>query len=88
MSQVLARSQGDSERGASAILVALAMMALMGFAAIAVDAGLGFGDRRQQQSAADVGALAAIQFARTGLTVTHPDCAGRTGCRPGGLQGS
>jgi hypothetical protein len=64
------------------------MVALMGFAAIAVDAGLGFGDRRQQQSAADVGALAAIQFARTGLVATHPDCGGRTGADLAACRGA
>jgi hypothetical protein len=55
------------------------MVMLMGFAAVAVDSGLGFDERRQQQSAADVGALAAIQFARTGLATSHPDCVGKTG---------
>ncbi|HKX75319.1 MAG TPA: pilus assembly protein TadG-related protein, partial [Acidimicrobiia bacterium] len=34
-------------------------------AAIAVDLGAAFDDRRQQQSAADVGALAAVQYANT-----------------------
>jgi hypothetical protein len=72
-------SAGRDERGASAIILALAMLVMLGFAALAVDSGLGFGDRRQQQSAADVGALAAVQFARTGLPATHPDCTGLTG---------
>ena len=67
------------DRGASALLIALAMVVLMGFAALAIDSGLGFSDRRQQQSAADVGALAGLQFARTGLAATHPDCTGLTG---------
>jgi hypothetical protein len=55
------------------------MVMLMGFAAVAVDSGLGFDERRQQQSAADVGALAAIQFARTGWATSHVDCTGLTG---------
>ncbi|MFP3883723.1 MAG: hypothetical protein ACLFRT_15375 [Actinomycetota bacterium] len=59
----------DSDRGASAILVAASLLLLMGFAAIAVDAGIGFSERRQQASAADVGALAALQFAKTTLGV-------------------
>jgi len=79
MKQAPTRLDAGSDRGATALLVALAMVVLMGFAAVAVDSGLGFDERRQQQSAADVGALAAIQFARTGLATTHPDCVGKTG---------
>ncbi len=79
MKQTPTRLDAGSDRGATALLVALAMVMLMGFAAVAVDSGLGFDERRQQQSAADVGALAAIQFARTGLATSHPDCVGKTG---------
>lgn len=64
-----------SERGATAIIVAMSLLLLMGFAAIAVDSGILFSDRRQQQSAADSGALAAIQFAQTG----KPSSIGCTG---------
>ena len=59
------RVLGDRDRGATAILIAISLLVLMGFAAIAIDSGVLFGDRRQQQSAADTGALAAIQFAQT-----------------------
>lgn len=53
-----------NDHGASAVLIAFSMVVLLGFAALAVDAtGLGFNERRQAQSAADVGALAAVQFA-------------------------
>lgn len=79
MIQKRSQLRTGSDRGASALLIALAMMVLMGFAALALDSGLGFDDRRQQQSAADVGSLAAVQFARTGLVATHPDCGGLTG---------
>lgn len=72
-------SLADSDRGASAVLVAASLVMLMGFAALAVDSGVGFNDRRQQASAADVGALAALQFAKTTLATTHPDCIGLTG---------
>jgi Flp pilus assembly protein TadG len=52
------------DRGVSAILIALSMVVLLGFVALAIDAtGLGFNERRQAQSAADVGSLAAVQFA-------------------------
>lgn len=75
-----------SERGASAIIVALSMLVLMGFTAIAVDSGMLFNDRRQQQSAADGGALAAIQYARTSFasaycTTNTSTSAGFAACR-------
>jgi hypothetical protein len=70
---------GDrDDRGAVAVLVASCLLLLIGFAAIAVDSGIAYSDRRQQASAADVGALAAVQFAKTTLTATHPDCIGLT----------
>lgn len=60
------RSTETDDRGASAIVIAISMVVLLGFAALAIDAtGLGFNERRQDQSAADVGALAAVQFAVT-----------------------
>lgn len=52
------------EKGASAVLVALCLILLMGMAALAFDVGLGMNERRQDQSAADVGSLAAAQFAK------------------------
>lgn len=45
------------DRGASAVLVALVMVVLMGFAAIAVDIGFGFNERRVDQTAVDASAL-------------------------------
>jgi len=69
------RRADDRERGATAVLVAVSLLVLIGFAAIAVDSGIAYADRRQQQSAADVGALAALQFAKTSPPATHPDCA-------------
>ena len=60
-----------SESGATAILIAISMVVLMGFTAVAVDSGILFSDRRQQQSAADGGALAAVQFAKTTLSTTN-----------------
>ncbi len=67
----------DGERGASAILVAASLLLLMGFAAIAVDAGIAFSERRQQTSGADVGSLAALQFAKTTLGIPA-GCTGLT----------
>ena len=68
---------GRNDSGATALLVALSMVVLMGFAAVAVDGGILFSDRRQQQSAADGGALAAVQFAKTTLATTN--CGALTG---------
>jgi hypothetical protein len=47
------------DRGASAILIALCLFLLMGFAAIAVDSGLAFDERRQEQGGVDAGTLSA-----------------------------
>ena len=47
-----------NERGATAVLVASMMIVLLGMAAIAVDVGAGFNDRRQGQTAADVAVMA------------------------------
>jgi hypothetical protein len=46
------------------------LLVFMGFAALAVDAGALYLDRRQQQAAADGGALAAVQFAKSTLATT------------------
>ena len=44
------------ERGATLVLVAASMVALLGFAALAVDVGHAYERRRQMQNAADAGA--------------------------------
>lgn len=51
------------------------MVVILGLAAIAIDGGIAFDERRQQQSAADVGALAAAQFADKTLPTSNPTCA-------------
>lgn len=65
---MLAIRQADTpdsaERGAVAILVAAALFVLMGFAAVTVDVGAAFSERRQDQSSADMAAMVALQFAR------------------------
>jgi hypothetical protein len=47
------------EKGAAAIIVAISLLLLVGFAALAIDGGLGFDQRRGTQNAADNAALAA-----------------------------
>ncbi|MDZ4177895.1 MAG: Tad domain-containing protein [Coriobacteriia bacterium] len=52
---------GSDQEGAVAVLVALLIVALLAFAAIVVDAGAVFAQRRQMQTAADSAALAGVQ---------------------------
>src|SRR5258708_25668801 len=47
-----------SERGQSAVMVALLLVALVGMLALALDGGNAFFKRREAQNAADAGALA------------------------------
>lgn len=76
----------NGERGASAVLVAASLVMLMGFAAVAIDLGAGFNERRQDQTAADVGVMAgsiellngsdamrdaALAYVRTNLDATY-----------------
>jgi Flp pilus assembly protein TadG len=53
------RDREKRERGAAAITVAISLLVLMGFAALALDGGMGFDDRRGTQNSADNAALAA-----------------------------
>jgi len=48
-----------NERGAAAIIAAITLLVLLGFTALAIDAGVGYNDRRGTQNAADLAALAA-----------------------------
>ncbi len=50
--------QGDPERGAASVLVAFLLVALLGFAALAVDVGALYWEKTQLQSGADAAALA------------------------------
>jgi Flp pilus assembly protein TadG len=52
----------DTERGATAITLMITLVVLMGFAAIAVDGAAAWALRRQDQSAADTGAVAGAIF--------------------------
>ncbi|WP_254699162.1 pilus assembly protein TadG-related protein [Rhodococcus sp. SGAir0479] len=51
----------DGEAGAVAVVVAILMVALLGFAAISVDVGANFVEKRQLQNGADAAALAIAQ---------------------------
>ena len=64
------------EKGAAAILVALSLFVLVGFAALAIDGGLGFDQRRGTQNAADNAALAAAWEACNPRDASAPDPVG------------
>ena len=76
------------EFGATAIVVALSMLLIIGFAALAVDVGVGFNERSQDQSAVDAGVTAgaldamsnilsmrdqALQYTRQNLDTAYTD---------------
>lgn len=57
---VRARRSRRGEEGVAIILIALLMVALLVFAAFAIDLGLGFNERRQDQSASDTAATSSF----------------------------
>lgn len=63
------------ERGATAVIVAASMILLIGIAAVAIDLGAGFNERRQDQVAADAGSLAGALEAINGATAVTQEAA-------------
>jgi Flp pilus assembly protein TadG len=63
--------------GASAVLIGLSMTVLMGFAGLAVDAGVWYGDKRNAQGAADAAAYSAAIDSATGDTTAGVKSAAR-----------
>ncbi|MCZ9884242.1 Tad domain-containing protein [Arthrobacter sp. B2a2-09] len=63
---------GDGERGAVAVLIALLLVVLLGFAALAVDAGLLYSERAQVQNGSDAAALAVAQTCAA--NTSDPNC--------------
>ncbi|MBT3336614.1 MAG: Tad domain-containing protein [Anaerolineae bacterium] len=66
-----------AERGQAIVLIALAIVGLVGFTALSIDGGLVFSDRRQAQNAVDTAAMAAAlakirgnDFSSTALALT------------------
>lgn len=64
-------NNGD-ERGAVSVLVALLLVALLGFGAIAVDVGMLYAERTQLRNGADAAALALAQ--KCAKNANDPDC--------------
>lgn len=56
------RSRTNSEQGTTLVVVVISLVVLLGFSAIAIDAAAAWALRRQDQSAADTGALAGALF--------------------------
>jgi hypothetical protein len=57
----------NSDKGVAAILVGASLVLMMGMAAIAVDLGRGFNERRQDQTAADMAVMSASVDALSGV---------------------
>lgn len=70
--QRLKPRQGDGERGAVSVLVAILMVTLLGFTAVAVDVGMLYAERTQLRNGADAAALAVAQ--KCARDLNDPDC--------------
>jgi hypothetical protein len=66
--------RGRDERGAISVIVALTMVVLLGFAALAIDVGMVYAERAQLQNGADAAAIATAQ--NCALTGQDIDCTG------------
>lgn len=87
MSRMPASLRRD-ERGQTVVLVALLLAMLMGFTALAVDAGRFYMERRFLQNAADAAALACAQKLTAGGTASAAETAARTLLNSYNLTGS
>ncbi|GAA2147015.1 hypothetical protein GCM10009825_41060 [Arthrobacter humicola] len=63
---------GDSEHGAISVLVAILMVVLLGFAALAVDTAVLYAERTQLRNGADAAAIAVAQ--KCAKNINDPDC--------------
>lgn len=63
---------GERERGQLMIIVALGLAVFLGFAALAVDLGHAYSERRFAQNAADAAALAASRMVRIDVNTASP----------------
>ena len=77
---------GDGERGGISILVALLMVVLLGFAAVAVDAGILYSEKAQLQNGADAAALLVAQKCAT--SEVDPNCSATSALAASVLSGN
>lgn len=68
----LAAHRAARERGATSIFVALSLVAMLGFTALAIDVGAMYHERAELQSGADAAALAVAQDCGKGINCTGP----------------
>ncbi len=73
MQRLTLRGRLGGERGASAVLVALLIVPLVGFAALAVDVAAAYSERQQLQNGADAAALAIAHDCADGVCTESPD---------------
>ena len=66
------KGNDDDERGAVAVLIALILVALLGFAALAVDAGMLYSEKAQAQNGSDAAALAVAE--KCAASTSDPNC--------------
>lgn len=64
----------DDERGAVAVIIALLLVVLLGFGAIAVDVGMLYAEKAQLRNGADAGALSIAQSCAYDSTTSNPHC--------------
>ena len=64
--------RANGERGAVAVITAVSLVALLGFAAIAIDVGMLYQERAELQSGADAAALAVAQDCSKDVNCTGP----------------
>jgi hypothetical protein len=69
----LSKDQTSDQRGAISVIVAILLVALLGFAAIAVDIGVIYSERAQLQNGADASAIALAQ--KCAKDAADADCA-------------
>lgn len=87
------RSKLSRERGQALIIIAFALIALVGMVGLAIDGGAKFSDRRHAQNAADTAALAAalakVDALIAGVSDNSPTTNAPTACPPpSGVQAS
>ncbi|MFU8772785.1 MAG: Tad domain-containing protein, partial [Anaerolineales bacterium] len=78
------RRKKKRESGQVLVLLVLAVVGLMGFAALAIDGGMAYADRRQAQNSADAaslagGSAAALWMEQNGITFENFTCGGVAG---------
>lgn len=72
LKQTLAAHRVAAERGATTVLVALSMVVMLGFTALAIDVGALYHERAELQSGADAAVLAVAQDCGKGINCTGP----------------